>query len=78
MSLRTKQVCPHCNSTAIGVFPGITVGCYNEQQRMIANNLDAALYTCGDCGYCETYLRLPVKQWPNPPEKSKQFAWLPR
>ena len=76
MSLRTKQICPHCNGTAIGVFTSVTIGCANEQGRNVPNGLDATLYTCGACGFSETYLRTPVSQWPNPPSKSKQFEWL--
>jgi len=76
MSLKTKQICPHCNSNEIGLFPSVTIGCANEAGRRVVDGLDAALYTCADCGFSEMYLRTPVSKWPNPPSKSKSFEWL--
>lgn len=78
MSLRTKQVCPHCNSIAIGLFPQVSVNCQDHQgQGEVVGGLEASLYTCAECGFSELFLRQPLRSWTQTPaEADLAFEWV--
>ncbi len=43
------------------------------------SGINLSLYTCGDCGYAETYVKTPVRRWSKPPEANQlEFEWSRR
>ena len=72
---KSKQ-CPKCESPYIGEFPYVSVGIGNLDESVTMSGLPLRLYTCGDCGYCETYLRTPVREWTKTPQEHEHmFTW---
>ena len=76
-SLRAVELCPRCSGTSIGVFPCVTLGCSDGKGSIRMNTIAMSLYTCGDCGFSEMYLRQPVLSWKKTPEEhSMEFEWV--
>ncbi len=77
MSLRSGELCPQCNGVVIGCFPCVTMGCSNGTGSIRMSGLTFSIYTCGDCGFSETYLKTPVASWKKTPElQGLEFEWI--
>lgn len=76
--MKSSKKCPKCECEYVGLFPSTALTVSDTAGVYPAHGSFAAeLYTCADCGYSETYLCEPVRNWSKSPEdRGLEFTWI--